>query len=200
MALATMLEDCLLRLSASMGTFASLDAPAKMEVIALSSFAACLLGGDWPAAFNLSIALLALLAVRTRSDAQLCALCGFAIYTSITDFVYLFAEPSSGWGSAMLILNIVLKVGLATNSYALFGTGDDGMPMGGADDVDAVGGRGNNFAGGGGSSSASGAGGGFPSASYIAPAVDSTVDYESMAADAADKHASMGEATRYRPI
>ena len=199
MALATMLEDCLLRLSASMGTFASLESPAKMEVIALSSFGASLLGGDWPAAFNLAIALLALLAIRTRSDAQLCALCGFAIYTSITDFVYLFAEPSSSWCSAMLILNIAFKVGLATNAYVLFGTGDDGMPMGGVDDVDVGGVRGGGLGGGGGPSVPS-AGGGFPSASYIAPAVDSTVDYESMAADAADKHASMGDATRYRPI
>ena len=202
MSVATIIEDCLLRLSANVGAFAQLDVAAKLEVLALSSMSACILGYDFPSTFSLAIALLALLAVRTRSDAQLIALCGFSVYTSVTDFVYIFTDSSSTWSSVMLILNIAIKALMATNAFRLFGSGEDGMSMGAADDAAAMDIGGMGGGGGGGfpnppSSSYGGGSGGFPSASYIAPTVDATVDYDSMA-DAADKQP--GDATRYRSI
>ena len=52
----------MLRMTSGVGAFASFEAPAKVEVFALSSFACCLFGAlvdPFPLAVNLAVALLA---------------------------------------------------------------------------------------------------------------------------------------------
>lgn len=160
------------------GAFAFLDLPSRIEVLALASFSCCLLGNlaaAFPLAENLAIALLALLAARSRSEVQLVALFGFCMFTTVTDVVFM-CTYAGGWGGAMTAMNIFLKLGAASHAHKLWnaaGLLDDslgGMPP--RDDGSA----------------------GYPTASYAAP-TQPPVDYEDVAADA-----KPGEATRYRAI
>ena len=78
-----MSEDLLLCLSARAGAFSYLDLASKIEVFALASFTCSLLGSlspSFPLAANLGVALVALLACRGRSEAQLTGLCGFCLF------------------------------------------------------------------------------------------------------------------------
>jgi hypothetical protein len=116
-----MADDLLLRLSARAGAFAFLDTPSKIEVFALGSFSTCLLGSlaRFPLPANLAIALLGLLACRSRSEAQLAGLCGFCVFTTITDLIEMARGGTSGWGGTMCILNIILKLFMAANAYRI---------------------------------------------------------------------------------
>ena len=195
-----MSEDFLLRLSARAGAFAFLDAPSKLEVFALSSFSCCLLGSlssTFPLAANLAVALLALIACRGNSEAQLAGVCGFCFFTIITDVIAMCTRMS-GWGGTMTTLNVLLKLGIAANAYRLVDdigilAAEDGM----APSAD-VRGASCSSAVGVGNSAVGSAGGGFPSA-YHAPAMGDD-DYVSMASEATDRNVAVGEATRYRAI
>ena len=187
------------RFSRSAGAFAFLDLPSCIEVLALASFSCCLLGNlaeSFPLSENLALALLALLATRTRSEVQLLALCGFCLFTIITDVVFMCTE-AGGWGGAMTLLNILLKLAMASGAqklcYALEALSED---MGGM----MAGGR----------SACTGLGAGaYPSASYAAPseppplgpAVDESLGYEE-ASGGGGAAISSGEVgvTRYRAI
>ena len=179
------MEDLLLRLSARAGAFAYLDLPSKLEVFALSSFACCMLGGlssSYPFATNSAVALLALVACRSRSEAQLACLCGFSLYTTITDIIAVCIHPT-GWGGVMTIANLVLKLNLAIYSYrlmdALSELSDEMAPRDEGTSGPAA--------------------SGFPTA-YHAPSLKDD-DYAAMAAEAADRHANdVGDVTRYRAI
>lgn len=174
-----MADDFVLRLSERANAFAFLDRPARVEVFALASFGCCLLGSlvdAFPLAANLAVAQLALLASRSRSEAQLIALCGFVLFTAVTDVIFMCVSPS-GWGGMMIILNIVLKLSYATQAYRLCytlshfaGYGDEPLPT----------------------SDAGPASGAYPPAYQAPPPVDGD-------ADAGDS-LMPGEATRYRAI
>ena len=184
-------EDMLLRLSARAGAFTLLDTPSKIEVIALGSFSCCMLGSlsnSFPLAANLAVALLALVACRARSEAQLAGLCGFCLFTTITDIINLCVRPS-GWGGTMTIVNIFLKLSLATQAYRL----SDALSAFAIDDeLPAAPGDG----GAGGTPGSSS--GGYPTA-YHAPALEEA-DYDSLAAERAAKHEGGEGVTRYRAI
>ena len=112
---ASVLDDLLImvsgRLRQGLQAFIYLAVPERVEMFGLLSMSCCLLGslGEFPLAVNLAVALLALIACRSGSDAQLLALCGFATFTIITDLMHIFR--CSAWGGAMLIINAVLKAG-----------------------------------------------------------------------------------------
>ena len=163
------------RIRAGMQAFMFLDVPERVETFGLLSFS-CSLGGslgtNFPTAVNLAIALLALVAARSRSDAQLLGLCVFVGCTILTDLMQLF--HCSAWAGAMLMFNAVLKFGAATNAYRMVGAGGYG-------DDDANSGRGLP-----------------PAAPYQAPL--GADDYASLAAEAASKHVGIGDATNYRAI
>lgn len=135
----------------------------------------------FPLEVNFSIALLALLAMRSRSEAQLLGLVVFALFTTMTDVVFLCSE-ASGWGGVMTALNMVLKLGLALHAYRICSVSD------GLSADDGLG------------ASDEGGNGGYPTA-YHAPTSGLTQDdYAALAVEAADKHAAIGEVTRYRAI
>ena len=189
-----MAEELLLRLSARAGAYTFLDVPSKIEVLALGSFSCCLLGSlstGFPLPVNLAVALLALLACRARSEAQLAGLCGFGLFTIITDIIAICTRPT-GWGGTMTAFNIFLKLSVAGHAYRLcdaLGALDDMAPVNG--DEGAV------VAGGGGS----GAAVGYPTAYHAPVASMSEDDLATMSAEAADlKHSAVGEVTRYRAI
>ena len=83
------IEDCMLSILSRAGTFGFLDVPAKVETLALASFGCTLLGNlsEFPAPENFAIALLAMLASRTRSEAQLVGLIGFVLFTTCLKLV-----------------------------------------------------------------------------------------------------------------
>ena len=176
------MDDFLVRLSARTGAYSFLDVPAKMEVLALASFCCCLLGSmssAFPLAQNIGIALLALLACRGNSEAQLAAACAFSLFTTVTDIIIMFANPS-GWGGAMTTLNLLLKLAIAAHAYRMCET------LGAlADEIPS------SVEGGCGSGAAGSTSGGYPVA-YHAPALKDD--------DADDAGARQGEATRYRAI
>ena len=119
-----LLDDCYVmlsgRLQSSLQAFAHLDLAARVETFGLLSFCCCLLGslGKFPLAINLGVALLALVACRSKSEAQCMCMCGGAIFTIVTDFVYITTNPS-GWGAAMVVVNAALKLGCASNAHKL---------------------------------------------------------------------------------
>lgn len=134
------MDDIVVRLATRIGSVQLLDVPSRVEVLALASFSCCLLGdlGEFPLASNLAVAVLALVACRSRSEAQLVAFCGFAIYTTITDVIFMCTIASS-WGGAMTTFNIVLKLAAATNAYKMCATLStmSGEELGMGDDDDA---------------------------------------------------------------
>lgn len=188
-------EDFLVRLSTRAGSFAFLDLPSRVEVLALASFSCCLLGNlaaEFPLAENLSLALLALLATRSRSEVQLVALVGFSAFTTITDVVFM-CTYATGWGGTMTALNIFLKLGVAAHAHKLVSALDAlDDQFGGMSAVPSCSG-----AGGG---SCSGGGGGYPTAGYTAPRGPPDVDDYADEAAAATGAAGGPEVTRYRAI
>ena len=188
-----MAEDFLLRLTAHAGAFAFFDLPSKLEAFALGSFSCCLLGSmsaAFPLPQNIGIALLALIACRGYSEAQLAATTGFCLFTTITDFILMCANPT-GWGGAMTILNILLKLAMAAHAYRMcdqVGALAEGMAT--SVEGDATMARG-------GTARASGA---YPAATYHAPAFKDD-DYSAAMPSADDASDVEGEArTRYRAI
>ena len=176
---ASLLDDCLIMLSGRMQsglqTFAFLDLPGRVETFGLLSFCCCMLGslGEFPLSANLGVALLALVACRSKSEAQCLCVCGASMFTILTDFFFITSNPSA-WGTAMAIINAALKLGCANNAYKLcsssqFGGDELSQPEEG-----------------------------FPRA-YHAPPLQSE-DYAALAADAASKHSGIGDATQYRAI
>jgi hypothetical protein len=101
---------------------ALMDLPARVETFGLFSFACCLLGSlaspFFPLAINVGVALLALVACRSRSEAQLLGYCGAVVFTLVTDLLFLF-RSASAWGAAMIVVNVVCKLGGASNAYRL---------------------------------------------------------------------------------
>lgn len=180
------MDDVLIMISGRMRqglqAFMFLDVPERVETFGLLSFSCCLLGSQsvtFPLAVNIAVALLALIAARSRSDAQLLGLCAFVAFTSATDLLQVF--HCSAWGAAMLTVNLVLKFGAASNAYRLVG-----MPILASDNgLGAV-------EHGCGSS-------GPPSGPYQAPPL-AAADYEALAVEAASKHVGIGDATQYRAI
>ena len=183
------MDDVLLMISGRMRqglqAFMFLDVPERVETFGLLSFSCCLLGSlghnaiginNFPLTVNLAVALLALLASRSRSEAQLLGLCGFVGFTILTDLFVLLR--CSAWGAAMLIVNIVLKGGAASNALRMVGAnlGND-EALAPADH-----------------------GIGPPMANYQAPQSLGPADYEAMAAEAATKHVGIGDSTQYRAI
>ena len=177
-----MSEDLLLCLSARAGAFSYLDLASKIEVFALASFTCSLLGSlspSFPLAANLGVALVALLACRGRSEAQLTGLCGFCLFTTVTDIIAI-ATRCTMWAGTMATLNIMLKFGTASHAYRLC----DAVGALAADELAPSDERGG----------AVGSSAGYPTASAA------LTDDDYNAAEAGDKHATPGEATRYRAI
>ena len=180
------MEDFLVRLSTRAGAFAFLDLPSRIEVLALASISCCLLGNlaiAFPLAENLALALLALLAIRNRSEVQLIALCGFCAFTTITDIVFM-CTYASGWGGTMTALNVFLKLSIAVQAHKL------SSALGALDDQ--FGGMAAVPQGGGG-------GGGYPTAGYVAPSGPPDVEYADDV-PAPPGAGGEGEVTRYRAI
>ena len=172
------MDDALIMMSGRLRrgwqTFLLLDVPERVETFGLLSFSCCLLGslGTMPLTVNLAVAVQILAASRSRSDAQLLGVCGFAAFTSVTDFLQL--AHCTAWGGAMLIVNVVLKFGAASNAYRMIGEPglDDGLDA--ADD------------------------GGLSSAPYRAPTL-ADEDYRALAVEAAGRQASVGS-SEYRAV
>ena len=126
-----MIDDCLImatgRLQNGLRSFMYLDLPSRIETFGLLSFSCSLLGnlGKFPIAANLAVALLAIVACRSRSEAQLLGLCGFALFTSVTDIIFMASSPSF-WGTVFIVLNMLLKMGAASNAYRLCGAALEG--------------------------------------------------------------------------
>ena len=104
--------------------FTFMDPAAKLELLCLVSFAVCVLGSlvVFPVAVNLAIALLGLSSCRSGSEAQLIAVCFFAVLTTVTDVVFMCTRPST-YGGFMTLLNLVVKLAAATQSYRLLDAG-----------------------------------------------------------------------------
>ena len=194
-----MAEDLLVRLSTRAGAFAFLDLPSRIEVLALASISCCLLGNlaiAFPLAENLALALLALVAIRHRSEVQLIALCGFCAFTTITDIVFM-CTYASGWGGTMTALNIFLKLAVAVQAHKLssaLGALDD--QFGGMAAVPQSGcGSGGMGAMGGGYA----CGGAYPTAGYVAPSGPPDVEYADDVPTPPGTGGE-GEVTRYRAI
>ena len=104
--------------------FTFMDPAAKLELLCLLSFAVCVLGSlvVFPVAVNLAIALLGLSSCRSGSEAQLIAVCFFAVLTTVTDVVFMCTRPST-YGGFMTLLNLVVKLAAATQSYRLLDAG-----------------------------------------------------------------------------
>jgi hypothetical protein len=115
------MEDFLLRLAGRAGAFSYLDLPQKVESLALASFCCCLLGdlGAFPLASNLGIALLGLVAIRARSEAQLISLCGFIMFTAVGDLFFVCTEADS-WGGVFTVMNMVLKLGMGQYAFRMY--------------------------------------------------------------------------------
>ena len=183
-----MAEDLLLRLSARAGAFAFLDAPSKIEALAMGSFSCCMLGSlshSFPLAANLSIALLALLAIRGRSEAQLAGLCGFCLFTTLTDIINL-CYWSTGWAGTMTILNIFIKLSMASYAYRICDAlaADDVLPS--ADDYAAAD-----------APHGAGSSGGYPAVYHSPPLKEEDADDAPPAANEAGQREGV---TRYRAI
>ena len=112
--------------------FTFMDPAAKLELLCLVSFAVCVLGSlvVFPVAVNLAIALLGLSSCRSGSEAQLIAVCFFAVLTTVTDVVFICTRPSPTsssfaltYGGFMTLLNLVVKLAAATQSYRLLDAG-----------------------------------------------------------------------------
>uniref|UniRef100_A0A6V3YF55 Uncharacterized protein n=1 Tax=Prymnesium polylepis TaxID=72548 RepID=A0A6V3YF55_9EUKA len=160
-----------------------MDPSARVEFFSLVSMACCLIGaenGPYMLSTNLAVALLGLICCRSGSELQVVALCVFSLFTTITDVVHMCTNPS-GWGGLWSAINIVMKLGAATSasrSSATFRslTGEDDTLYPPAEDEYQ---------------------------SYQRP-LATDIDYQSMAAEAAQKHASSSSdpatSSAYRPI
>lgn len=104
--------------------FTFMDPAAKVELLCLLSFTACILGSlsEFPVALNLGVALLGLLSSRSGSEAQMLAFCLFVVMTTVTDVIFMTSQPS-GWGGLMIVLNLGCKLAAATQSYRLAESG-----------------------------------------------------------------------------
>ena len=116
--------------------FTFMDPAAKLELLCLVSFALCVLGSlvVFPVAVNLAIALLGLSSCRSGSEAQLIAVCFFAVLTTVTDVIFICTRPST-YGGFMTLLNLVVKLAAATQAYRLL---DAGGRYGAADRSDEL--------------------------------------------------------------
>ena len=166
-------DDCLImvfgRLQSAMQSFMFLDMPARVETFGLLSFACCLLASlsQFPLAVNLGVALLAVMASRSKSEGQLLALCGFAMFTVMTDLLFMAAHASA-WSGLLMLVNIAIKLACASSAYRLAGILNE---LGGDDKLPAA---------------AEGGTASFPAAGYQAPL--GTEDYAALAAEAAGEH------------
>ena len=105
-----------------------LDVPDRIETFGLLSFSCCLLGSlsqSFPLSINIGVALFILIASRNRRDSVLLGLCGFCAFTAVTDLLQLL--HCSFWGGSMSLVNIILKIGAASNAYRIVGREDVGL-------------------------------------------------------------------------
>ena len=84
--------------------FGFMDPAAKLELLCLLSFMVCVLGSlvVFPVAVNLAIAVLGLSSCKSGSEAQLIAVCFFAVLTTITDVIFMCTRPSTYGGARTL--------------------------------------------------------------------------------------------------
>jgi hypothetical protein len=160
--------------------FTFMDPAAKVECLCLLSFAVCILGSlaEFPLEVNLAIAVLGLSSSRSGSEAQLLGVCFFAVLSTITDIIFMCTKPS-GYGGFITMLNLALKLAAATQSYRLCETGQrisqEELPP------DPI-------------------GGGYQGPTEHLAAPLAREDYQALASQAAEKHASGDAGKSYRPI
>jgi len=100
--------------------FRACTSAGKVELCCLASFLCCLMGSfdSFPLAVNLAITLLGLMACRSKSEAQYLAMVAFCGISAITDVVWICNE-STGWGSCMVVINLVPKLSAANYTFRL---------------------------------------------------------------------------------